>query len=213
MKTKFKKIMVVTLFTLIQTTTSVAAQDLIEVKVPWNPVAHPQTIGEVTDDCLRNNTCVGALDALGSAVGLPPGSISTAVRGFQGFGGRFSGLRQGDQYRIYSHAPAGFRICDVSVNMISAAPINDNRSPTFAATVQSDEIFELFSFVHRLQPWEGRSWVHAVATVRFVRRGSPQDVGCHVKSGAKYQYYCNQRRKDGHPYCGNGAFGTIRQTG
>ncbi|WP_299738349.1 hypothetical protein [uncultured Roseobacter sp.] len=212
MKMNVKMRAILVCIVLLQGSSYAAAKDVIEVKVPWNPVAHPQTFGEVTDDCLRNNKCVGALDALGAAVGLPPGSISTAVRGFQGFGGRFSGHRQGEQYRIYSHAPAGFRICDVRVNMISAAPINKNRSPTFAATVQSDEIFELYSFVHRLQIGRGRSWVQAVATVRFVRRGSPQDVGCHVKSGAKYQYYCNQRRKDGHPYCGNVAFGTIRRT-
>lgn len=186
-----------------------AAQDIIEVHTPWNPVTHPASIGDVLDDCANNHACTAAVDIIGASAGLPPGTITGSVKTFSSLGGKFSSGRQGEEFRTYVYAPAGYRICDVKTSRISAAPMNDNRSPTFAATVQNDNLFELYSFVHVQSLGAGRSWVDTVATVKFAKRGSAAEAGCHVQSGGGYQYRCNQRRYQGMPMCSHINYGTI----
>lgn len=162
--------------------------------------------------CANNPACAAALDAAATAAGLPPGSVASSIKTYKNIGGYFTGQRGREEFRTNVFAPNGYRICDVRVNMISAAPMHSNRSPTFAATIQSDKHFELYSFVHRQGIFNGRSFVDAVATVQFAKIGSPAERACYAKPKGIYQYRCNQQNYQGMPLCGNVPFGSLPRT-
>jgi len=174
-------------------------------------VQQPQSFGDLLLDCADNLKCRNFADVLGVTVGLPPGTITGAIETFEGLGGSFEGRRKSEEFRTDTFAPNGYRICDVAVRMVSAAPMWHNRAPTFAATVQSDFHFELYSFVHVQQLPKGRSWVEAAASVQFARIGSAAERNCHVQRGGVYQYRCNQRQYQGMPICGNVPWRSIQR--
>ena len=182
------------------------AADIRKVIVPFNPVQKPASFGDLLNDCANNDLCVQAVDAIGAAIGLAPGTISQSVENARKIGVRFGGSKVGEQWRTNVFAPRGYRICDVQVRVVSAAPVGSDRSPTFAATIQNDTHFELYAFVHKQQFGGGNSWVEAVATVRFANLGSRAERKCHAISGAVYQYRCSQHNG---PQCGTLKYGRI----
>lgn len=146
--------------------------DTIMVRVPWNPVKNPQGWDQVLGDCLDNRTCLTAAEAIGIAAGFTPGTVTASLELLSEAGGLLTETVAGEQFRTIAKAPGGYRVCDVKTSPIQSAPMGERRSPTFAATVQNDQTFELYSVVHRKGPLGGRSWVDTVATVKFVRIGS-----------------------------------------
>lgn len=181
-------------------------RDLLRIYVPWNPIQHPETFGDVLMACANNPACTPVLDAAGAYLGLSPGTVTASLLKLNAIGGQIAGQGQREEFRTNVFAPSGYRVCDVEISMISAAPMHQNRSPTFAATIQSDRHFELYSFVHQQQLSRGNSWVDAVAQVHFVRIGSSLEANCYAKPGGIYQYRCNQQNYQGMPICGNVSF-------
>lgn len=181
----------------------------IDVYVPWNPVQEPEALGDVLENCANNEVCRGFADVAGQVIGLPPGSVIGAIEEFQSYGGRFGGEKRSEQFWTHVYAPDGYRVCDVKIGSISAAPMGNKYSPTFAATIQSDTWFELYSFVHVLKMTKGKSWVDTVATVRFARIGSNFEPDCYAISGVSYQYRCNQNNHNGQPICAPQKFGSM----
>jgi|GEM_PF-6973210 len=137
-----------------------------------NPVQQPWNFRQVARQCMyTSDECRGAIEAIGSYVGIPPGAIVETMRTADSLGLGVSLSHQGEEYTMRIDPPPGYHVCNARVNMTSLAPANGKYSPTFSFRVSEDGV-DNYNFVHKLKAGQGRSWVDAILIVVFEKDGS-----------------------------------------
>lgn len=162
------------------------SQDFLEIPLEWNIVQEPKTFRDVLHKCVRDDPeCSALVDVLGAEVGIPPGAIKETMELADAIGLGTNYKIDGEEHRGEVVAPDGYRICDARLNLTSIAPKYDRQSPTFTIShppnvgVATDKI-KIYSFVHRQGLGDGRSWVDAAVTVKFVKDGVSDVGGCRL---------------------------------
>lgn len=177
--------------------TAASPEDYLVVPYVINPVASPATFRELARECMNNETCGAAVDAAASYVGVPPGTIKETMDTVDLVGlGPPKRRQEGEQYWYEIDPPRGYFLCRAHLKIISAAPLDGRRTPTFGFSAQETSGVDAYAFVHRQSLGKGRSWVEAVYTATYLKHSLRDDTDaqdCLYPDGQLARYNCKGR--------------------
>ncbi|NOD30141.1 hypothetical protein [Ruegeria atlantica] len=194
-----------------------------------NPVLNADGFREVARQCMYSDEyCRATVEALGTAVGIPPGAIVESMRLADAVG--LGAYKQGGEIWYEMPAPDGYFLCRLYLKTRSATPKDESDSPIFDFTANQDGI-RVYLFLDAPSILEGgRSWWDGELVGYYLKRAGresrlltdgqtyeprvnrlPEDKespGCTFDRGTQIRYACKGTggARDGYPACGEGWF-------
>ncbi len=156
-------IFVLTLAFVLSVVTTLASAEPRVMVSKFNPVSQPENPADAYSDCRGNALCKAATNAVAAYFGVDPATMESAdhaVALFKAGGGS-------EETKTLITPPSGYRVCRVSMKMVSINPASGDRSAHFSLSAAADRV-QIYAWVPKGNWTRGRRWIDAYVYTTLV---------------------------------------------